>query len=265
MQRGPHVLLVEDSPTAARATAKMLTEGGITADVEIVADVDAALDRLRSGTVDLMVLDLALPDRESLTLLTDVRTNAAWAALPVVVLSGVTDPEVVQRTYELGANCFVRRPTRVVELLPAVRAIEQFWERRTGPSAPGITRSMFQLPLAATADSVREARAIVRRLLEGWELAGLGETAELCTSELATNAVLHARTPVLMVVSRLPEGVRVEIEDETPGRLEAGSLVGDGEGGRGLALVDALSECWGVNQHDYGKTVWFELRAPPPG
>lgn len=264
MSRGPHVLLVEDSPTTARATARLLTDGGITAEVVIVTDIEAALAHLRSVPVDLVVLDLALRDHHGLDLLADVRTSEAWSTLPVVVFSGVLDPDIVRRTYELGANCFVRKPTKVVELAPAVRAIEQFWARRTGPTTPGIDRSMFQLPLAATADSVREARAIVRHLLDGWGLAVLGETAELCTSELATNAVLHAHTPVLMVVSLLTDGVRIEIEDEAPGVVKAGSLDGDGEGGRGLAIVDALSECWGVDQREEGKTVWFELQRPDP-
>ncbi len=89
----------------------------------------------------------------------------------------------------------------------------------------------------------------------------MAETAELCTSELATNAVLHARSPVLLVASRTPEGVRIEVQDEAPGVVEAGSLETAGERGRGLALVDALASCWGVDQHEGGKSVWFELHS----
>jgi anti-sigma regulatory factor (Ser/Thr protein kinase) len=153
----------------------------------------------------------------------------------------------------------------VVELGPAVRAIEQFWDRHTNPTPSGAGRSVFQLPLAATAASVREARETVRRLIAGWGMASIGETAELCTSELATNAVIHARSPVLLVVSLQPDGVRVEVEDESPGPVAAGSLDGEGESGRGLALVDALSDFWGVDEHKVGKSVWFELRRPDDG
>jgi CheY-like chemotaxis protein/anti-sigma regulatory factor (Ser/Thr protein kinase) len=259
---GPRVLLVEDSATSARATATMLAGGGVVGDVEVVHDAEKALDYLRHAAVDLIVLDLSLPGHQGLDLLADVRSAPDWKTLPVVVLSGITDASVVQRTYELGANCFVRKPTRVVELAPAVRAIEQFWTQHAGPVDKKPDGSVFQLPLAATGESVREARDTVRRLLTTWGMEAIGDTAELCTSELATNAVIHARSPVLLVVARLANGVRVGVEDESPAGLEPGSLEGHGESGRGLAIVDALCECWGVDPTADGKTVWFQLRQP---
>jgi CheY-like chemotaxis protein/anti-sigma regulatory factor (Ser/Thr protein kinase) len=262
VSRGPHVLLVEDSATSARATANLLLDGAVVSEVVVVANVESALEHLDHDKVDLVVLDLALPGRQGLELLADIRASARWPELPVIVLSGMTDAQVVQRTYELGANCFVRKPRRVAELAPAVRAIEQFWARHVAPTSDEPDGSLFQLPLAATADSVREARDIVRRVLEGWGMGPLADTAELCTSELATNAVLHSRSPVLLVVARLHEGVRIEVEDESPGTLEAGSLDGEGESGRGLAIVDAMSRCWGVDPHVGGKSVWFELYPP---
>jgi CheY-like chemotaxis protein/anti-sigma regulatory factor (Ser/Thr protein kinase) len=240
----------------------MLAEGSVSADVAVVGNVDAALGHLERGAVDLIVVDLAVSGRQGLELVTDIRANPDWQDLPVIVLSGVTDPDMVRRTYASGANCFVRKPRRVVELAPTVRAIEQYWTHH-GRSAPRDDKSVFQLPLAATPDSVREAREVVRRLVDGWGLGSLGDAAELCTHELAANAVLHARSPVLLGVSLLDSGLRVEVEDESPGPLEAGSLEGSGETGRGLALVDAFSACWGVIQHVSGKTVWFELRRPP--
>lgn len=258
-------MLVEDSPTEARATAALLREGAAHADVSVATTAEAAMAHLRTVVVDLVILDLSLAEHQGLDLLADLRAAAPWRELPVVVLSGIADPSVVQRSYDLGANCFVRKPRRVVELVPAVRAIEQFWLRHDElphVAEPG-DAAVFKLPLAASGEAVREARGTVRRLLEGWGLGGLGETAELCASELATNAVLHAQSPVLLAVALRPDAVRVEVEDESPGALSAGELVDDGaESGRGLALVDALTECWGVEQHLAGKTVWFELRRP---
>jgi CheY-like chemotaxis protein/anti-sigma regulatory factor (Ser/Thr protein kinase) len=256
------VLLVEDSSTTARATARLLTEGGVSGHVTIVGDAESARRYLKAGAVDLLVIDLSLADDQGIELLQEVRATAASPALPVVVLSGMTDPEIVQRSYALGANCFVRKPRRVVELVPAVRAIEHFWLRHVALPGPARDDSLFQLPLAATADAVREARSTVRRILTGWGMGGLGDVAELCTSELATNAVIHAQSPVLLVIALLKDAVRVEVDDEAPGELEAGTLIHDSETGRGLALVDALSACWGVEQHDGGKSVWFELRRP---
>jgi CheY-like chemotaxis protein/anti-sigma regulatory factor (Ser/Thr protein kinase) len=263
--RGPQVLLVEEPSPSARATATMLAGGGVFADVTTADDAVAALDDLRAGPFDLLVLDLSLPGLDGLKLLADLRSSPEWRELPVVVLSGHTDAAAVLRTYELGANCFVRKPRSVGEWAGAVRAIEQFWVRRNGPHDPAPAGSVFQLPLGATATSVRDARASIRRLLEGWGLSAMAETAELCTSEIATNAVIHARSPVLLIASRLPAGVRIEVQDEAPGGIEAGSLDNAGETGRGLALVDTLSSSWGVEQHDGGKSVWFELHDARPG
>lgn len=264
MQSGPRVILVEDSPTTARATARLLAAGALTARVEITTTVEDAREHLKRGTFDLVVLDLALPGGGGLDLLAEIRSSDG-GSVPVVVLSGLSDPEVVQRSYDLGANCFVRKPKRIVELVPATRAIEQFWLRHVALASEYPDKAVFHLPLAATADAVREARFVVRQLLDGWGLETLEDTAELCASEITTNAVLHARSPVLLGIELLAERVRFEVEDEAPGELAAGSLVGDAESGRGLALVDELSESWGVQQHEGGKTVWFELRRPDVG
>jgi CheY-like chemotaxis protein len=254
------VLLVEDSPTAARATATLLRDGAVAAQVDIVDTSEGAVSHLRQFVVDLVVLDLALAG--GLALLGTIRAKKGWPGLPVVVLSGLTDPEVVHRSYDLGANCFVRKPHRVAELVPATRAIEHFWIRRAAVESGRNHDASFQLPLAATADAVREARFVVRQLLDGWGLGLLDDTAELCASELTTNAVLHAQSPVLLGVELSRESVRFEVEDEAPGELAVGTLVHDAETGRGLALVDELSESWGVEQHEGGKTVWFQLRRP---
>jgi len=253
------VLLVEDSPVVGRATARLLSGGEINARV-VVADSAATARRDLTDQVDLLVIDLALPGQDALELLAAVRAEASHPDLPVVVLSGSADQAVVQRSYRLGANCFVRKPDRVIDLVPASRAIERFWQRHHDHGRGA--EPVFQLPLSPTASAVREARRSVRDLFAAWDLGALGEIAELCTSELATNAVLHARSPVLLLVVLLADSVRVEVEDEAPGLIEPGTLVHDEETGRGLALVDALAHAWGVDQHPAGKTVWFELRRP---
>jgi anti-sigma regulatory factor (Ser/Thr protein kinase)/CheY-like chemotaxis protein len=254
VERRPGALLVQEPSASARATATMLAEGHVFGEVRTAPDVASALGQLRAGGIDVLVVDLALPDAP------DVLDHAP-PSVPVVALSSETDIGSVMRTYQGGATCFVRTPRNVGEWAAAVRAIEQFWLRRSGTLGPAGTTWLFELPLGATANSVRDARGAMRRLFEGWGLASLAETAELCTSELATNAVLHARSPVLLIASRTPEGVRIEVQDEAPGAVEAGSLETAGERGRGLALVGALASCWGVDQHEGGKSVWFELHA----
>jgi anti-sigma regulatory factor (Ser/Thr protein kinase) len=113
--------------------------------------------------------------------------------------------------------------------------------------------------------AVREARAAVRRQLEGWGLADqedLVDTAELLVSELATNAVLHARTPMRVSVLLHDDRVRVEVRDDDPTLPEQRQPDPLSPGGRGIMLVELLARAWGINHNERGKTVWFELEEP---
>lgn len=108
--------------------------------------------------------------------------------------------------------------------------------------------------------SVRAARAFVAEALAGTSGEGCSDTAGLLVSELATNALVHARTP-LRVHVQVDEGqVRVEVEDELGGLP---TLLTEQDGlstGRGLQLVDGLADGWGADPlADGGKRVWFEL------
>jgi anti-sigma regulatory factor (Ser/Thr protein kinase) len=100
----------------------------------------------------------------------------------------------------------------------------------------------------------------VRVTLQDWGCDGVADEVALLTSELVTNAVLHAGTPIELVVEERPDAVRVEVRDtsdEVPVRRQVSP---DATYGRGLALVEAVARDWGVRQiPDDGKAVWFEL------
>ncbi|WUH92324.1 ATP-binding protein [Streptomyces sp. NBC_00433] len=112
---------------------------------------------------------------------------------------------------------------------------------------------------------VGEARHELRRVLSVWGLDDLADRAELVLSELLTNAVRHTeRPPDCEIETRyelLPAGVRIEVHDADDARPKAQSPSADEETGRGLALVDALTEaCWGVSDRvGIGKLVWAVL------
>ncbi len=111
-------------------------------------------------------------------------------------------------------------------------------------------------PNAAT--SVAEARHFVSDLLAG-SSAQLRQRVELMVSELATNAVKHARSGFRLTVEQRRGGVRIVVTDEgagTPRRRTPSSLEPTG---RGLAIVEALADDWGVDGHASGKAVWFSL------
>jgi anti-sigma regulatory factor (Ser/Thr protein kinase) len=112
-------------------------------------------------------------------------------------------------------------------------------------------------------EAVTAARLFVRDHL-GEEPRELVEAAELMASELATNCVMHARTDFeLRVDSR--DGVRIEVSDTGPGRPELLTPSSRERTGRGLRIVEALSDGWGVTPRDGGGyTVWFTLPQPQP-
>jgi hypothetical protein len=111
----------------------------------------------------------------------------------------------------------------------------------------------------------RLARQFVLDTLAAWHVDVDVDLAALVTSELATNAVCHARTNFeVRVVQATPEIVRVEVSD-TDGRLvnENVSRSLHDNSGRGLRVVDAVSRRWGVLAAENGKTVWCALDAHP--
>jgi hypothetical protein len=106
---------------------------------------------------------------------------------------------------------------------------------------------------------VREARDFAARAALDWGVDDNLGDVRLVTSELATNAVQHARTGFSVVVRVLEHAVVVEVTDgssELPVWARALSCHG---GGRGLRLVDALSTRWGADRLPMGKTVWAVL------
>lgn len=109
---------------------------------------------------------------------------------------------------------------------------------------------------------VTEARRFVECCLEA---AGLRSTdVALLVSELATNAVLHARSDFTVSIEIQAQRAHVEVFDRNT-RLPTFSAVrADAHSGRGLMLLQALSEAWGVQSHsDSGKTIWFDLSVKP--
>jgi anti-sigma regulatory factor (Ser/Thr protein kinase) len=114
---------------------------------------------------------------------------------------------------------------------------------------------------APNASEVFAARHFVACVLEEWGLEI--EDLPLLVSELATNAVLHARSDFEVTVIRLPQCVRVEVFDQNTRLPSFAVAPTDAYSGRGLMLLRGLSTNWGVESHsDLGKTIWFEVAMP---
>ena len=105
----------------------------------------------------------------------------------------------------------------------------------------------------------RFVRSIVDTVLDDEQIA----TAELLTSELVTNAVLHGHGEPVLAVEVDTDRVRVAVHDDTPTVpivLNPGPLAASG---RGMQLVESLAARWGVDPCAQGKDVWFEIELAP--
>ena len=83
--------------------------------------------------------------------------------------------------------------------------------------------------------------------------------AVLCASELVTNAVLHGRSDVCVEVGVVVGALRVAVLDDNSRRPVTVPQEPDALDGRGLALVEALADRWGVDGRTLGKAVWLEM------
>jgi anti-sigma regulatory factor (Ser/Thr protein kinase) len=138
------------------------------------------------------------------------------------------------------------------------------------PSA-GTSESATQLGqvlrLRPSVDAAAVSRAFVEPLVRHWNLGSLDFDASLVTTELVTNAVLHAELDVVLAVRPIANGVRIEVTDQCPSVLphvapyRTGTLweLTLGQSGRGLRVVSELAARWGVDSSQRTKTVWAEL------
>jgi anti-sigma regulatory factor (Ser/Thr protein kinase) len=125
------------------------------------------------------------------------------------------------------------------------------------PSPLAVSRHVDLDPVPASVGIARQfVRSVLAEIVEDGQ-----DIATLLTSELVTNAILHARTPVQLGIMLDTERALVCVAD----RLSEGAVLtprsqsADRPGGRGLALVSDLAVDWGTTTYTGGKTVWFVL------
>jgi anti-sigma regulatory factor (Ser/Thr protein kinase) len=120
-----------------------------------------------------------------------------------------------------------------------------------------MSRQSFDKSLHSVGDARRFAREALRDL--GPESL---EVVELMVSELATNCIRHSKTAFDIVIGRSGRNVRIEVTDRAGGTPRVRSPAPEEPSGRGLKIVEMLSNDWGVDYHPGdGKTVWFTVDA----
>jgi CheY-like chemotaxis protein len=131
------ILLVEDNPADEKLTLRAFKHSGVANEVTVVRDGAEALDYLL-GTgphagrditelPTVMLLDLKLPRISGLEVLRRVRATESIKLLPVVILTSSKEDEDVAKSYELGANAYVRKPVELAEFVEATRTLGLFW------------------------------------------------------------------------------------------------------------------------------------------
>jgi anti-sigma regulatory factor (Ser/Thr protein kinase) len=151
--------------------------------------------------------------------------------------------------------------------IDSVDGLDRNGGRRTNITGHRLRRAVRRADLPAVA----ETRRVLRDSLHEWGVPALVDTTELLATELLTNALQHTRGGAVLTATLSPgpgRRLRVEVSDSlarhpSP-RLprQPGDPGGEqSTSGRGLLLVQALADDWGVDACDTGKAVWFELNA----
>ncbi|MEW2114928.1 ATP-binding protein [Streptomyces sp. NPDC005474] len=125
-------------------------------------------------------------------------------------------------------------------------------------------RPGYSETLPCLEESAEIARKLVRTALTAWQLEELTDAGALLVSELVANAVQHTNSRLIRVVISRPSErfVRIGVVDKSLTMPEITRSNGDelSVGGRGLVLMDAVTERWGTDLYRWGKQVWGELR-----
>jgi PAS domain S-box-containing protein len=206
--------------------------------------------------VDAEDVDVDLGPGDSLVLFTDGVTERHAGrrffdeeALASVLsrCAGFTAATVAERV-ETAARAYVEDERRDDLALFVVRV-----PARTATS----TSASTELPPSAA--SAARARRFVAAALAALPDRRAVEIAELLTSEVVTNAVVHGGSAVRVEIETVDGRTRISVSDNDPAQPELRSPSLDDESGRGMRLVDSLARRWGVQPAGAGKCVWFEI------
>ena len=163
-------------------------------------------------------------------------------------VSGAEHSEALERVCELHSSVF-HAPVGEVERTGHGQAL-----------GPEIVAQFLPEPEAPRA----ARRFVADTLWRSGHATALVDDAQLTVSELATNAVIHARTAFSVAVQSLHRGVRLSVRDASRHRAVIRDRASTASGGRGLRLVAALAADWGIEVTTQGKTVWVQLAPDLP-
>jgi chemotaxis family two-component system response regulator Rcp1 len=128
------VLLVDDNLADSELTAGLLEDGPYSIRTHVVIDGIEAIGFLRrTGKYanellpDFVILDLNLPKKNGLAVLAEVKADPLLRKIPITIFSTSEAEQDIASTYELGGNCYVRKPGNLSDYVHAVGSIRTFW------------------------------------------------------------------------------------------------------------------------------------------
>ncbi|MDQ3896168.1 MAG: response regulator, partial [Actinomycetota bacterium] len=193
------VLVADDDPDY-----RLLVRLALDRDVEVLeaGDADELVEIAGRDRADVILLDVSLPGGfRALRRLT--------GPAKVVLVSSRPPDELAAMAAATGAVGYVGKDLAPSELPNAIADVMSVIDRLESLLAKAFSR------LPAELRSAGEARAMVRRTLEGWCDDDLLDDIALCVSELVTNAVVHARSAPRVLVHVRPTVIHVEISDDS--------------------------------------------------
>ncbi len=130
----PELLMVDDNPADIDLTSEVLAQSNQHFHVNAVNDGAEAISFLRhqgkyveAPMPDLMILDLNLPRKNGQDVLAEVKSDPKLAKIPVVIFTTSQANADVARSYELGANCYLRKPGNLPDFVAVVQSLASFW------------------------------------------------------------------------------------------------------------------------------------------
>jgi len=227
---------------------------------KVVAEAEngiEAIDRSRDLQPDIVLLDLSMPVLSGMEALPQIRDAAPSAK--VVVLSGFDRSRMEPEALAGGAVGYLEKGLRPGQLVDELLAVVGLLELVEGAAETARAK------LDALPQSAASARRFVDETLQRWECGELFDVVGLLTSELVTNAILHAQSEIELSVSMTPDVIRIDVADHSADLPNPRVAAEEDTSGRGLGLVEALATSWGVDERPGGKSVWFELPRPDKG
>lgn len=147
------IVLVEDNPQDLELALSALAKARLANEVVVLRDGEDALEYLcyqgrhefrEKGNPALILLDLQLPKVDGLEILAHLKKDPGLRMVPVVMLTGSREEEILARSYELGVNAYVVKPVHFHDFVKAVQDLGDFWAVLNEPP-PGTIRVRGEL------------------------------------------------------------------------------------------------------------------------